>query len=90
MVISYLFCSDSSLVRKYAISIGRVVASITKTATTFVTGLWRGRVNSLSIQIGIVCCCPAVNVVTITSSNERANESIAPARRAVEIFGKIT
>src|SRR6266498_2691856 len=70
--------------------IGRKVIRITIVATTFVTGRSRGRNNWLNIQIGNVDCCPAVNVVTITSSKERANASMPPARSAVPIFGRIT
>jgi hypothetical protein len=33
-----------------------MVTAITKTATTLVTGLWRGLVNWLKIQIGSVSC----------------------------------
>src|SRR5512146_1988589 len=69
---------------------GRKVIRMTKVATTLVTGRSRGRVNCEKIQIGNVDCCPAVNVVTITSSNERANASIPPASNAVPMFGKIT
>ena len=35
-------------------------------------------------------CAPAVNVVTITSSNESANASSAPETSAVEMVGKVT
>ena len=65
------------------------VAAITNTATTFVTGRWRGFASWLKIQIGSVSCWPAVNVVTITSSNESANASIPPASSAVAMFGKL-
>jgi hypothetical protein len=55
-----------------------------------VTGRWRGRTSSVSIQIGNVVCCPAVNVVTITSSNDSANASMPPASSAVARFGRTT
>ena len=42
------------------------------------------------IQSGKVFCAPAVKVVTMTSSNERAKASKAPATRAVEIKGNVT
>ncbi len=63
---------------------------MTNTATTFVTGRWRGRTSSVSIQMGSVVCCPAVKVVTITSSNDSAKASIPPASRAVAICGSTT
>ncbi len=52
------------------------------TATTLVTGRWRGRISSCSIQIGSVVCCPAVKVVTMTSSKLSAKASSAPASSA--------
>jgi len=42
------------------------------------------------IQIGSVWSGPAVNVVTITSSNESANASSPPASSAVFSCGKVT
>jgi len=41
------------------------------------------------IQSGSVFCAPAVNVVTMTSSNESAKASIAPATMEVEINGSV-
>src|SRR6516162_3445105 len=63
---------------------------MTKTAATFVRGRSRGRKSWLSIQIGRVSCCPAVKVVTITSSKLRAKASMPPANRAVATFGSTT
>jgi hypothetical protein len=42
------------------------------------------------IQIGSVVCAPAVNVVTITSSKERAKANSPPETSAVAIVGKVT
>ena len=42
------------------------------------------------IHSGSVFCAPAVNVVTITSSNDSANASSAPAMSAVESVGSVT
>ena len=39
--------------------------------------------------MGSVFCAPAVNVVTMISSNESANASIAPAMIAVESSGSV-
>ena len=61
---------------------------MTKTATTLVTGRWRGRISSDSIQIGSVVCWPAVKVVTITSSKESAKASMPPASSAVREIGQ--
>ncbi len=67
-----------------------VVIRITKSATTLVTGRSRGRTSWLKIQMGSVVCWPAVKVVTITSSNERAKASMPPASRAVASAGSMT
>src|SRR5450759_1497451 len=50
---------------------------IRKTATTFTIGNWLARLMWSKIQSGIVSCVPAVNVVTITSSKDRANAQAA-------------
>ncbi len=63
---------------------------MTNTATTFVTGRWRGRTSSVSIQMGSVLCWPAVKVVTITSSKLSAKASMPPASSAVARFGSTT
>jgi hypothetical protein len=68
---------------------GRNVTRMTKTATTLVTGRCLGLMSSVSIQIGSVDCCPAVKVVTITSSKDRAKASMPPARRALAMFGRM-
>ena len=60
------------------------------TATTLVTGRWRGRISSCSIQMGSVVCWPAVKVVTMTSSKLSANASRPPASRAEPSCGRIT
>jgi hypothetical protein len=45
----------------------------------------------LKIQIGSVrCCAPAVNVVTMISSNDRAKVNSAPASSAERSIGKVT
>ena len=47
-------------------------------------------VEARKIQIGRVCWFPAVKVVTMISSNERAKASMPPARRAVPTVGSST
>ena len=69
---------------------GTSVTTMTNTATTLVTGRCRGLISSDSIQIGNVDYWPAVNVVTITSSNDSAKASMPPARSAVPICGRTT
>ena len=54
-------------------------------ATTLTIGRWFGWRRWLKIQIGSVSCVPAVNVVTMISSNDRAKASRPPASRAVRI-----
>jgi len=51
--------------------IGSAVITMTNSATTLINGTARGRPSWLSSQIGRVCSWPAVNVVTISSSNDR-------------------
>jgi hypothetical protein len=64
--------------------------TITKKTTTFTCGsCWPSR-RLPRIQIGSVFCAPAVNVVTITSSNESANASRPPATSAVATTGSVT
>src|SRR3712207_4761202 len=63
---------------------------ITNTATTLTTGSWFGRERFVRIQIGSVWSGPAVNVVTMTSSNDSANASRAPASSALRSAGKVT
>src|SRR5919199_5551724 len=88
----YYFPSVSELcaVILCAIKIGIVVSKTTSIAVTLVTGRFRGLNIWLYIQMGSVCCNPAVNVVTMTSSNERENAKMPPANKAVPIFGKMT
>ena len=59
------------------------------TATTFVMGRSRGRNSSLKNQMGSVRSLPAVKTVTITSSNDSANASSAPARIALRMLGSV-
>ena len=73
-----------------AIKMGMAVNRTTNMAVTLVTGLLRGLSIWLYIQMGSVCCKPAVNVVTITSSKESEKARIPPASSAVAMFGKIT
>src|SRR3712207_8133203 len=63
---------------------------ITKTATTLTIGSWLGRDRLVRIQIGSVWSGPAVNVVTMTSSNDSANASSAPASSALRSAGNVT
>ena len=49
-----------------------------------------GHTSSPSIQTGSVLCCPAVKVVTITSSKESAKASMPPANSAVAMLGSTT
>ena len=61
-----------------------------RNTTTFTWGsCWPSRIWP-KIQIGSVFWAPAVNVVTITSSNESANASRPPEMSAVEIVGNVT
>jgi hypothetical protein len=53
-------------------------------------GNWFGRDRFVRIHNGSVCCWPAVNVVTITSSNDSANASSAPATIADRSAGNVT
>src|SRR3972149_1565938 len=77
-----------SRVMRLASRIGTVVMAMTNKATTLVTGRWRGLVSWLNIQIGSVSCCPAVKVVTMISSKDRAKASTAPATLAVAKRGR--
>src|SRR3712207_1367922 len=63
---------------------------ITNTATTLTIGSWFGLERFVRIQIGSVWSGPAVNVVTITSSNDSANASSGPASSALRIDGNVT
>ena len=67
-----------------------MVTSITSIATTLVTGVSRGLLSWLSSQIGSVRSLPAVKVVTMISSKDRAKASMPPASRAVARLGRIT
>jgi len=67
-----------------------IVAIKIRKTTTFTSGSFWPRRMLPKIQIGSVFCTPAVNVVTITSSNESANASSAPEISAVEIAGSVT
>ena len=58
-----LFAAAGHLVRvagevEGAARIGRKVTAMTNTATTLVTGRWRGRTSSVNIQIGSVFAAP--------------------------------
>ena len=66
-----------------------MVTSITSMATTLVTGTSRGRPSWLSSQIGRVRSWPAVKVVTMISSNDRANASMPPASSAEPRLGRM-
>src|SRR5213595_1082633 len=67
-----------------------IVIRITKKTTTLTSGSrWPSRMAP-KIHSGSVFCAPAVNVVTMTSSKERAKASKAPATSAVEISGRVT
>src|SRR3989304_5667030 len=74
-------------VMRWASRMGMKVPAMTKRAAILVTGRCRGLVSWLKIQMGSVSCCPAVNVVTMISSKERANASIPPASSAVAMLG---
>ena len=65
--------------------------AITSTATTLMIGSWLARKRLLKIQIGSVStAAPAVNLVTMISSNDSAKASSAPATSAVRMFGRVT
>ena len=66
------------------------MAARTRKTTTFTWGSCCPSRISPKIQIGSVFWAPAVNVVTITSSNDSANASRPPEMSAVEIVGKVT
>lgn len=66
-----------------------MVTSITSMATTLVTGTSRGRLSWLSSHSGRVRSWPAVKVVTMISSNDRANASMPPASNAEPRFGRM-
>src|SRR5205085_11968823 len=77
-----------SRVRRCEITTGTSVSRMTANATTFTIGNccpWR-RLSRM--KIGSVVCAPAVNVVTMISSNESANASSPPATSAVERTGQ--
>ena len=64
--------------------------AITNSTTTLTCGrFWPSRIEP-KIHSGSVFCAPAVNVVTITSSNDSANASSPPATSAVAIIGSVT
>src|SRR3990172_4260279 len=69
---------------------GTKVRTTTNSATTLVTGRCRGRTSEEKIQIGRVCCWPAVKVVTMISSKERAKASMPPVTNAEASWGSIT
>jgi hypothetical protein len=76
---------------RWASQIGTTETRISSTATTLTTGAWLGRVRLVKIQIGRVWSpAPAVKVVTMISSKERAKASRPPASRAERRVGKVT
>src|SRR4029079_6743538 len=79
-----------SRVSRWASATGTIVTARIRKTTTFTCGsCWPRRIWP-KIQIGRVFWAPAVNVVTITSSKERAKASRPPEIRAVEIVGNVT
>src|ERR671931_2133679 len=88
--VAYLRKTPVSRVRRCEITTGTRVSRMTANATTFTIGNccpWR-RLSKM--KIGRVVCAPAVNVVTMISSNERAKASRPPATRAVDSTGQTT
>src|SRR5579884_1655146 len=79
-----------SRITRWASATGITVITTTKNATTLTTGSCWPRSRLSRMKIGSVSCAPAVNVVTITSSNESANASSPPATSAVETTGQRT
>ncbi len=75
---------------RWAIHTGMSDSRMASTATTLTIGSCRGRERLAKIQIGSVCCWPAVNVVTMISSKLRAKASSAPATSAERSCGKTT
>jgi hypothetical protein len=57
-------------------------------AATLTIGSWFGRERLTKIQIGSVWMAPAVNVVTMISSKDRAKARRPPASSAVRSCGK--
>src|SRR4051794_6329899 len=79
-----------SRINRCARMTGITVSASTPSTTTFTSGsCWPSRMLP-KIHRGSVFCAPAVNVVTMTSSNDSANASRPPATSAVEITGKVT
>ena len=68
---------------------GMMVTRITNDTTTFTSGRRWPRRMAPKIHSGSVFCAPAVNVVTMTSSKDKAKASIAPATIAVEMSGRV-
>src|SRR5207245_5544062 len=69
---------------------GIKLARMTTLATTLTTGRWLGSRRLLKIHLGSVISEPEVKLVTMISSKDSANASSPPARRAVEMLGRIT
>jgi pimeloyl-ACP methyl ester carboxylesterase len=77
-------------VSRAATATGMIVTRITNDTTTFTSGSrtpWR---IWPKIQMGKLLWAPAVKVVTMTSSNDSAKASMAPATTEVEIRGSVT
>ncbi len=69
---------------------GMSVSRMTTVTTAFTSGnCWPSRIAP-KIHNGRVFCAPAVNTVTMTSSNDRANASSAPDTSAVAVSGNVT
>jgi hypothetical protein len=67
-----------------------IVSRMTIVTTALTSGsCWPSR-SCPNIHNGRVKLAPAVNTVTMTSSNERANASSAPETRAVATSGNMT
>jgi len=69
---------------------GMIVSRMTMDTTAFTSGsCWPSRIAP-KIHSGRVFCAPAVNTVTITSSNDRPKASSAPDTSAVAVSGSVT
>ena len=62
--------------------------AVTTSTTTFTSGRRWPRRMAPKIQSGSVFCAPAVKVVTMTSSKDRAKASSAPAISEVATRGR--
>src|SRR3954452_16044826 len=85
-----LLSTPVSRINRCARITGISVSRSTQSTTTLTSGSDCPSRMLPKIQSGNVFCAPAVNVVTITSSNDSANASSPPAISALEMTGNVT